>query len=93
MSDRHNQRLAVLNALSEEDDLTPHQILSRTRESRSGPTSLFEVNEELLHLTTEGYILRSPDDRGTGIHLKFRITSTGSEYLDEGYTNHMEDYR
>ena len=87
---RSDKRLAVLNALCEEDDLTPKQVLSKTKQSRSGPFDLFEVNGELYHLTTEGYVLRSPDDRGKGIHPKFRITSSGSNHLDEGYTMYME---
>ncbi len=87
---RSDQRLAVLNALCGEEDLTPSQILSRTKGSKSGPFNLFETNGELFHLTTEGYVLRSPDDRGKGLHPKFRITSSGSEHLDEGYTMYME---
>ena len=80
---RSDQRLAVLEALSCEEDLTPKQVLSSTRKCRSGPFNLFETNGELFHLITEGYVLRSPDDRGKGIHPKFRITSTGSEHLSE----------
>ncbi len=90
---RSDQRLAVLNALCEEDDLTSNQILSRTKESKSGPFKIFEVNGELFHLTTEGYVLRSSEGRGKGIFPKFRITTSGHEHLDEGYTLYMEGGR
>ncbi len=80
---RSDQRIAILGALSLHEDLTPSQILSKTRECACGPFSLFEVNGELFHLTTEGYILRTPDDRGKGIHPKFRITNSGEDHLGD----------